>query len=114
MCRVFLCVERMCFSLCIDFMFEIGKLDIIRVIDWCVGVNIFNQVWGIVKGGVLYVYIVVYKVCWQGGGCDDLDILVVMDDVIVDGVDVFLVFFGSDLLFYFYYLDVIVVVIFYV
>lgn len=90
-------------------MFEIGKPDIIRAIDWCAGANTFNQAWGTAKGGAPHAHIAAYKVCWQGGGCDDSDILAAMDDAIADGVDVFSASLGSDPPLYPYYSDAIAV-----
>ncbi|XP_024374836.1 subtilisin-like protease SBT5.3 [Physcomitrium patens] len=73
------------------------------------GANTFNQAWGTAKGGAPHAHIAAYKVCWQGGGCDDSDILAAMDDAIADGVDVFSASLGSDPPLYPYYSDAIAV-----
>ncbi|KAL8210712.1 hypothetical protein R6Q57_005149 [Mikania cordata] len=43
---------------------------------------------GTARGGVPSARIAVYKICYQGRGCSDADILAAFDDAIADGVDI--------------------------
>ncbi|RDX97409.1 Subtilisin-like protease SBT4.15, partial [Mucuna pruriens] len=43
---------------------------------------------GTARGGVARARIAIYKVCWSGVGCSDMDLLAAFDEAIADGVDV--------------------------
>ncbi|KAG6546303.1 hypothetical protein Mapa_012344 [Marchantia paleacea] len=43
---------------------------------------------GTAVGGAPYAKIAVYKVCWQGSGCADADVLSAFDEAAKDGVDI--------------------------
>ncbi|KAG0450251.1 hypothetical protein HPP92_026969 [Vanilla planifolia] len=50
---------------------------------------------GTARGGVPSARLAVYKVCWDGEGCSDIDLLAAFDDAIADGVDVISLSIGS-------------------
>ncbi|KAL5101943.1 hypothetical protein RYX36_006270 [Vicia faba] len=50
---------------------------------------------GTARGGVPSARIAVYKVCWEAGFCNDVDILAAFDEAIADGVDVLSVSVGQ-------------------
>jgi hypothetical protein len=51
-------------------------------------VNFGGLAAGTARGAVPGARLAVYKVCWNGGGCRDVDILAAFDDAVADGVDV--------------------------
>ncbi|CAN6203288.1 unnamed protein product [Urochloa humidicola] len=50
---------------------------------------------GVARGAVPGARLAVYKVCWNGGGCGEADMLAAFDDAAADGVDVISFSIGS-------------------
>ncbi|XVE76005.1 hypothetical protein DITRI_Ditri12bG0137900 [Diplodiscus trichospermus] len=51
------------------------------------GSSLYGIAKGTARGGVPAARIAMYKVCWESGGCSDMDLLAAFDDAIRDGVD---------------------------
>ncbi|KAL5741041.1 hypothetical protein ACOSQ2_030221 [Xanthoceras sorbifolium] len=59
------------------------------------GASLYGLAKGTARGGVPSARIAMYKVCWNGGGCSDMDLLAAFDDAIQDGVDLISVSIGG-------------------
>ncbi|XP_058088112.1 subtilisin-like protease SBT4.14 [Magnolia sinica] len=59
------------------------------------GASLYGIANGTARGGVPSARIAMYKVCWFGEGCSDIDLLAGFDDAIADGVDIVSVSIGG-------------------
>lgn len=59
------------------------------------GASFYGIAQGTARGGVPSARIAAYKVCYEGLGCKDADILSAFDDAIADGVDIITISLGA-------------------
>ncbi|KAJ4841966.1 hypothetical protein Tsubulata_020121 [Turnera subulata] len=59
------------------------------------GASLYGVGLGTARGGVPSARLAIYKVCGDGGGCSDINIMAAFDDAIEDGVDLISVSLGG-------------------